>query len=120
MQELTAELGRLWKRAIVVPNSWLPEEYHNNKEWVLCENEETDYKLYGPSLEEIEQKYEEINGERIRNQEIETQKEIRGKAYTQQYEKTGEIEYIEDDYRLYRNQLTFCKLLGLISEEDLE
>ena len=119
-EEFNKDMEKSWKDLIVVPNSWLPEKYHNKKEWEPCDDPTTDYKLYGATLSEIEAIANE--GIRSRNEKIainET-KEANVRDYLSQMNRRGSFEYNEDEYRLYNKQLSFCKILGLITEEDLE
>ena len=78
------------------PNSMLPEEYHNNRDGVrtLADLESMHNDATQPSQHQLDK----------------AAKAERCEKYRQQWEANESIEYDVDEDRLYKNELTFCKL----------
>jgi len=94
--QLVKQLEIAIKECIEVPNSMLPEEYHNNRDGVrtLADLEAMHNKATQPSQHQLDK----------------AAKAERCEKYRQQWEANESIEYDVDEDRLYKNELTFCKL----------
>ena len=94
--QLLKQLEIAVKECIEVPNSMLPEEYHNNRDGVrtLADLESTYNEAIQPSQHQLDK----------------TARTERCEKYRQQWEDNESIEYDVDADRLYKNELTFCKL----------
>ena len=94
--KLVAQLRRDLMEVIEVPNSYLPEAYHNNRDGhrTLAELDEMMQPVYdGPSDHEIEK----------------AEKARRVEKYRQQWEENETLEYDVDEYKLHRYELAFVK-----------
>ena len=60
-EALFADLTQAFRDAIVVPNEWLPEEYHNRKQWESGNLRDLDGKVFGPTLAQIEKTYQRLH-----------------------------------------------------------
>ena len=94
--QLLKQLEIAVKECIEVPNSMLPEEYHNNRDGVR-------------TLADLESTYNEAT-QPSQHQLDKTARTERCEKYRQQWEDNESIEYDVDADRLYKNELTFCKL----------
>ena len=94
--QLVKQLEIAIKECIEVPNSMLPEEYHNNRDGVrtLADLESMHNEATQPSQHQLDK----------------AAKAERCEKYRQQWEANESIEYDVDEDRLYKNELTFCKL----------
>ena len=94
--KLLAQLRRDLMEVIEVPNSYLPEAYHNKRDGyrTLAELDSMMQPVYdGPSDHEIEK----------------AEKARRVEKYRQQWEANEKIEYDVDEYKLHRYELAFVK-----------
>ena len=94
--KLLAQLRRDLMEVIEVPNSYLPEAYHNKRDGyrTLAELDSMMQPVYdGPSDHEIEK----------------AEKARRVEKYRQQWEENETIEYDVDEYKLHRYELAFVK-----------
>ena len=94
--QLVKQLEIAIKECIEVPNSMLPEEYQNSRDGVrtLADLEEMHNEATQPSQHQLDK----------------AAKAERCEKYRQQWEANESIEYDVDEDRLYKNELTFCKL----------
>ena len=94
--KLLAELRDAVMECIEVPNHLLPEEYRNNRDGVrtLAELEAMHSEATQPSQHQLDK----------------AAKAERCEKYRKQWEANESIEYDVDEDRLYKNELTFCKL----------
>ena len=89
-------LARNTREMIVVPNSWLPEEYHNNRDG-------------GRSLQELDDMAAVKMETETQHQKLKREKSERAEIYREQWDKNPDcpLYYREDSDKLARNQLTF-------------
>jgi hypothetical protein len=104
--------------AIWIPNSVLPHAEHGQKEWEM-DGTASAGKIYGRTASDLQKSTKS----KPLSEAAQTQagKDERIQSYINR-EAEG-IDFIEDEDRLYRNQVTFCKLMldnGVFSEEDFE
>ena len=94
--QLLAELRDAIMECVEVPNDLLPEEYRNNRDGVrtLAELEAMHSEATQPSQHQLDK----------------AAKAERCEKYRKQWEANESIEYDVDEDRLYKNELTFCKL----------
>ena len=94
--QLLAQLREDIMHCIEVPNDMLPEEYRNNRDGVrtLAELEAMHSEATQPSQHQLDK----------------AAKAERCEKYRKQWEANESIEYDVDEDRLYKNELTFCKL----------
>jgi hypothetical protein len=96
VEQMLAELDVAVKECIVIPNAWLPEEYHEN-----C--------VGGRTLAELEKVCD--NRDEI-SQHVKTKalKAENIKNYRKQVEENGKFEYNghTDELQLHRNQMAMC------------
>ena len=94
--QLLEQLRQDIVNCIEVPNDMLPEEYHNNRDGVrtLADLESMHNEATQPSQHQLDK----------------AAKAERCEKYRQQWETNENIEYDVDEDRLYKNELTFCKL----------
>jgi len=104
--------------AIWIPNSVLPHAEHGQKEWEM-DGTASAGKIFGRTASDLQKSVKpKPVSEAVKNQ---TGKDERILSYIDR--ETEAISFIEDEDRLYRNQVTFCKLMldnGVFSEEDFE
>jgi hypothetical protein len=112
--DLYAELSE----AIWIPNSVLPRAEHGQKEWEM-DGTASAGKIYGRTAADLQNSVKpKPVSEAVQNQ---TGKDERIQSYINRGAEG--IDFIEDEDRLYRNQVTFCKLMldnNVLSEEDFE
>jgi hypothetical protein len=108
-QALFDALARNTREMIVVPNSWLPEEYHNNRDG-------------GRSLQELSDMATVKMETETQHQKLKREKSERAESYRKQWENSETpLDYDEDSDKLYRNQLTFVGVMiktGVMEEFD--
>jgi hypothetical protein len=108
-QALFDALARNTREMIVVPNSWLPEEYHNNRDG-------------GRSLQELSDMATVKMETETQHQKLKREKSERAENYRKQWENSETpLDYDEDSDKLYRNQLTFVGVMiktGVMNEEE--
>ena len=101
------ELYYAIEEAFEVPNSWLPEEYHNDK---------TGYVTLSKLNKQCNKKegiseHKKLKAEKARHVEI----------YRKQIEENGEIEYVDiDEEQLYKNQIAWAKYCPGMQSEDVK
>ena len=101
------ELYYAIEEAFEVPNSLVPEEYHNNK---------TGYVSLSKLNKQCDKKegisdHDKLKEERARRIEI----------YRKQQEENGEIEYVDiDEDKLYKNQIAWAKHCPGLATENIE
>ena len=90
--------------AIEIPNSLLPEKLHGKT---------------GRSVAELQRSSKPTPAElaKIAAEEREIEKSLRLESYCSDANAQREIRFHEDEERLYRNQITFAKLLELEFDE---
>ncbi len=123
IDELRADLAEAFKDAIVVPNEWLPEEYQNHKEFEVGNMRDLDGKVYGPTLAQIEKTHARINAEareETEAQKLKAERTRRIENMAAQYDADESFEYDEDEDRLNRNMLAFCKAAKLVDQDDFD
>lgn len=110
---LLTELHNALSDAIVIPNSCLPTQLHG-KRW---ENEGS--RRYGRTVSELmaTPKLTERELKRLADEERDIEKSLRVESYSADIASDRELQYHEDEERLYRNQVTFANLIGLEFEE---
>ena len=94
--KLLAQLRQDFMEVIEVPNSMLPEKYHNNRDGIRTLAE----------LDVMSTPKSEILSE---HQIEKSEKAKRVEKYRQQWEENETIEYDVDEYKLHRHQLAFVK-----------
>jgi len=104
-KELLSALYVEMAEMIFIPNSLLPEKYHGREtvnEGVI---------KAGRSAASVLKKSTPVPSEVVEDKD--RAKAIRMQSYRDDFEKQQELEFIENDNRLYRQQVTFAKILGL-------
>jgi len=119
-EALIADLAQAFRDAIVVPNEWLPEEYHNRKQWESGNLRDLDGKVFGPTLAQIEKTHQRLYGERIQKHNEEAEREARIQRYADQYAESESFEYEVNEDKLYRNEVAFCSASQLIDQDDID
>ena len=111
VEQLLAELDVAVKECIVVPNEWLPEEWH-------------DETVGGRTLARLEKECDERDGisEHVKPKALKAEN---CENYRKQVEETGSFEYNGnvDEMQLHRNQVAFVGGMlnsGMIDASDLE
>ena len=102
-KQLLRNLYNEWCECLEIPNSLLPARLHGR---------------VGRTVKEI--LHPKLTPEQIRKQEAEDreiEKELRLESYCADTSAQREIRFHEDEERLYRNQITFAKLLELEFDE---
>jgi len=105
--------------ALAWSNDVLPEEFQQHKEW---EPNDEGGKFYGSSLSDIQRK---LDAKKPKQPELSpTEKDRAERAwriekYIDQLDgpTETELEFIEDELRLHRAQVTFAKLVGIEFDE---
>ena len=104
LKKMFAKLDAAIHNAITVPNSWLPEEYHNKKTGQV-------------SLARLDKKCDRRDGV-TDHKKLKAEKARRIENYRQQVETNGTFEYINvDEHKLYKNQMAFAKYCPSINLE---
>ena len=123
IDELRADLAEAFKDAIVVPNEWLPEEYQNHQEFEVGNMRDLDGKVYGPTLAQIEKTHARLHAEareETEAQKLKAERTRRIEDMAAQYDADESFEYDEDEDRLNRNMLAFCKAAKLVDQDDFD
>lgn len=114
MLDILAKLENEIKSAIFVPNSMLPERYHNNKSG-------------GRTLNDVDKVYNKKVKGKVSRAKHKNEKARRIAAYRSQVElqakESVEIEYDVDEHKLYNKQLAFVGGMvrsGMIDASELE
>jgi len=97
-RELFKEACEDLAECIQIPNSWLPKEYHQKKEFTVVDYQKEDGSystkpVYGPTAGELRRMVEKFNEPVITMDFVKSEKERRIELYAQQWEETGEITY---------------------------
>jgi hypothetical protein len=90
--------------AIVIPNSYLPERLHSKRGRTVADL------MKPPTLTP-----QEIAKLELAERQLE--KDLRVESYSTDIASEREIRYHEDELRLYKNQMTFAKLIGMEFDE---
>ena len=113
MKTLSAEnwsrkLKEAVKECIVVPNSWLPEEYHDNVRG-------------GRTLARLDEMCDKRDGV-TEHRKLKALKAENIENYRKQFEESGSFEYDghRDDLQLYKNEMAFCTACPTIEFDDDE
>lgn len=101
---LLTELHNAMSDMIEVPNSLLPERLHG-KTGRSCTELMAPPKLTAKEIAKLEAEEREI------------EKSLRIESYSLDIANDRQLQYHEDEERLYRNQITFANLIGLEFEE---
>ena len=92
-------------QAFTVPNSWLPEKYHNHKTGCV-------------SLARLNKKCDKREGI-TDHKKLKAEKARRIEDYRQQFAASGTFEYTDvDEHKLYNNQMAFAKYCPAINLEE--
>lgn len=105
--------------AIVMPNEMIPDEFHNRRGWETGNLRKSDANVYGPTITQINKKWTKLYGKKEERKTRQQEKDTRLSAYIAEYAATGKFNYQPDENKLYRNETTFCDLMGLIEVDDL-
>tara|TARA_B100000929_G_scaffold264861_1_gene231564 strand:- start:873 stop:1211 length:339 start_codon:yes stop_codon:yes gene_type:complete len=109
MSDILKQLETAIKEMIVIPNSWLPEEFHNK----------VDGGRTAARLEEMCDKRDGITEHR----QLKSIKAENIENYRQQFKANGKFEYSGhcDELQLYKNEQAFCSACPAIDidEDDL-
>jgi hypothetical protein len=102
VEELRAEV----KEMIVVPNSWLPEEFRDDVRG-------------GRTLARLEQMTDKRDG-LTEHRKTKALKAENVENYRKQFEQSGEFEYNghTDELQLYKNEMAFCSACPAIDMEE--
>ena len=94
--KLVKELETAVKECLVVPNSWLPKDYHDNVRG-------------GRTLARLEQMCDKREG-LTEHRKTKALKAENVENYRKQFEQSGEFEYNGhiDELQLYKNEMAFC------------
>jgi len=108
---LVKELESAIKECLVVPNSWLPEEMHDDVRG-------------GRTLARLDQMCDKLEGS-TEHRKLKTLKAENCENYRKQFEENGSFEYNghRDELQLHRNQMAFVDGMvngGMIDSQDLE
>jgi hypothetical protein len=123
IDELRTDLGRAFAEAIVIPNAMLPEAYQNHKEFEVGNLRDLDGHVCGPSIAQIKNKYQQLHAEEREQTTARKEKEERTRrieSMAAQYDANEFFEYDEDEERLHRNMVAFCKAAQLIDQDDID
>lgn len=110
-QQLIQDGMQVMKETVVIPNEWLPQEWHDNTRG-------------GRTIARLEKMSDERDGI-TQHQKDKKEKARRIEIYRKQYEQDDRpdqlagLDYVDvDDYRLYNNQMAFAKYCPAISMEN--
>lgn len=109
MNNLIADLNRAIEKAIDVPNSLLPVEFHSQRGYRSL----SAIKRIAKIKDEVESKHKKEKRE----------KAARILSYSVSVSKGEEITYLIDEDKLYAKQLTFCNVavkMGLLDSDDFD
>jgi len=112
VEEMLKELEVATQEMIVVPNSWLPESFHDNVRG-------------GRTLARLNEMCEDIADGDTEHQKLKALKAENCENYRKQYEANESFEYNghRDEMQLHRNQMAFVGGMvnsGMIDADDLE
>jgi hypothetical protein len=109
MSDILKQLEAAIKEMIVVPNSWLPEEFHNKVRG-------------GRTLANLDQMCDKSEG-LTEHSQLKNLKAENIENYRQQFKASGKFEHNghRDELQLYRNEQAFCSACPSIDidEDDL-
>ncbi len=88
----------------MVPNEWLPESYQGKRTHRSLRSVVKQAQKCGV----IETEHQQLT--RIKNERI--------AKYSAEFDEKGSFTYEENADKLYRNQMTFCTLMGVDLDED--
>lgn len=92
--------------ALEMPNEWLPSKLRDRK------NKRRSIRFLQKTMERKQKRVSERDTAK-------TEKAKRIPSYREQA-KNESIQYNEDEFRVYAAHLRFCRILGLVSKEDIE
>lgn len=111
-EKLLKDFENAIKECIVVPNSWLPDELHDNVRG-------------GRTLARLEKLQDERDGELSQHKKDKQEKARRIEIYREQYEQDDRpdqlagLDYVDiDEHRLYNNQMLFAQYCPSIELDD--
>ena len=104
--KLVKEFESAVKECLVVPNSWLPEEYHDKVRG-------------GRTLARLEQMTDKRDG-LTEHRKTKALKAENVENYRKQFEQNGEFEYNghTNELQLYKNEMAFCSACPAIDMEE--
>lgn len=118
-KEMVLGLVQAYREAMVIPNSAIPDAFHKVKGYETGNLRKADTHVFGPTVADIDKKWKKLYGKKEERKSRKDQKDERVTAYAAQYAAQGSFEFRPDADKLYRNEATFCHLMGLIETDDL-
>jgi hypothetical protein len=109
LAEFDKSTREMFAEALFIPNSMIADEsLHNHKEWNLCDGPDGTTKEFGQSAAALSRKFDAKYGKKIQKANEQAERNARLARYAAQVDSGTEIQYEEDEDKLYRFQLAFA------------